>query len=89
MKHYKIRVSGRVQGVGFRWSCIRVARQMFITGFVKNSYDGSVYIEAEGEEEDLNKFIVWCRKGPDYAWVDDVDIVEGELNDYDSFDVRY
>jgi len=89
MKHINIRVTGRVQGVGYRMSCNMAARQMSVTGFVKNEYDGSVYIEAEGEEENLSVFTAWCRKGPDHAYVEDLNITEGEMKNFDAFEVSY
>ena len=49
-----IKVFGKVQGVGFRYYTQRKAVELGITGFVQNRPDGSVYIEAEGEEEDLD-----------------------------------
>jgi len=61
---YKIHVSGYVQGVGFRWSTVRAAKNLGITGFVKNLPDGSVYIEAEGSAKQLKSFVDWCIKGP-------------------------
>jgi acylphosphatase len=61
---YKIHVRGRVQGVGFRYSTIRAARNHGITGYVKNMPDGSVYIEAEGSGKQLKSFVDWCLKGP-------------------------
>ena len=61
---YKIQVTGKVQGVGFRWSAAIEARSLGITGFVKNLPDGNVYIEAEGSIEQLNTFVEWCRQGP-------------------------
>jgi len=64
---YKIHVRGRVQGVGFRWSTVRAARNQGITGYVKNMPDGSVYIEAEGSREKLKSFADWCIKGPGYV----------------------
>ena len=69
---YKIRVRGRVQGVGFRWSAVREANDHGITGYVKNQPDGSVYIEAEGSGEQLNAFVEWCRKGPGLSFVESV-----------------
>lgn len=75
--HYKIRVTGYVQGVGFRWSAAREAKSLGITGFVKNMADGSVYIEAEGSEENLIEFIEWCRTGPGAGYVKNV---ESELH---------
>jgi acylphosphatase len=61
---YKINISGRVQGVGFRWSAAREARLRGINGFVRNLQDGNVYIEAEGSREQLDSFAEWCREGP-------------------------
>jgi acylphosphatase len=61
---YKIHVTGRVQGVGFRWKASLEAESLGITGFVRNMSDGSVYIEAEGFREGLNLFVEWCRGGP-------------------------
>jgi acylphosphatase len=49
-KHFNIRISGRVQGVFFRASTKAKAEELGISGFVQNEPDGSVYIEAEGEE---------------------------------------
>lgn len=71
---YKIHVTGYVQGVGFRWSAAREARSLGITGYVKNLPDGSVYIEAEGAEEQLNSFVEWCRKGPGIGFVQSVNV---------------
>jgi len=64
---YKIHVSGYVQGVGFRWSTVRAAKNFGITGFVKNLPDGSVYIEAEGSAKQLKSFVDWCIKGPGHV----------------------
>jgi acylphosphatase len=65
--HYKIHVTGRVQGVGFRWSASNTARSLGIKGFVKNQSDGSVYIEAEGTGEQLKAYTEWCKNGPGYV----------------------
>ncbi len=64
-----IKVYGRVQGVGFRYYTQKKANELGITGFVKNRPDGSVYIEAEGEEDKLELFIDWCEVGPSWAHV--------------------
>ncbi len=71
---YKIKVSGRVQGVGFRWNTVREARKRGITGFVKNLSDGSVYIEAEGDRDILNDFVGWCRTGPPFSSVHSIEV---------------
>ncbi len=76
MKAVTINVFGRVQGVGFRYYTEREARRLGISGYVQNRPDGSVYIEAEGEENDMEAFIEWCRSGPPYARVRKIEISE-------------
>ena len=71
---YKIRVTGQVQGVGFRWSAATEARSQGITGYIKNLPDGSVYIEAEGSSEQLNAFVEWCKQGPGFSFVESVNV---------------
>lgn len=89
MKHYNIKIYGRVQGVFFRDFTRSTARFLGLKGFVKNRPDGSVYTEAEGDEAKLVELIRMCRKGPDVAHVDTVDIEEGEMKGFGSFEIRY
>lgn len=84
---YRIHVKGRVQGVGFRYSAVREARSRGITGFVKNQYDGSVYIEAEGSQEQLLDFVEWCRRGP--GFVKSVTADPCAVENYKDFTVEY
>lgn len=86
-KHYKIEVEGRVQGVGYRFSCTEAASKHRINGTVKNRTDGSVYIEAEGEEGDLAEFIAWCRKGPMWSKVSSLKLEEGDVCEFDAFQI--
>ena len=86
---YKISVRGHVQGVGFRWSTVREAMNMGITGFVKNLSDGSVYIEAEGTPEVLNAFIGWCRKGPVFGSVESVESDSFPATGYAEFTIDH
>ena len=71
----EIRIYGRVQGVGFRYFAGKEARTLNIVAFPRNESDGSVYIEAEGDEASLEKFIEWCRKGPKEARVENVEVI--------------
>ncbi|MBC7417249.1 MAG: acylphosphatase [Pedobacter sp.] len=87
VKHLKITVTGKVQGVFFRVSTKAVANQMGINGFVRNETDGSVYIEAEGESFMLDELVNWCKEGPDGAKVEEVELVEGELKNHKGFEV--
>ena len=88
-KNLQITVSGRVQGVGFRYSALHKAQQLGIKGFVKNMYDGSVFIEAEADEVAMDHFLIWCNKGPSFARVEKVGITEGSIKNYSSFIVKH
>ena len=84
---YKIHVRGYVQGVGFRWSAAREAKNLGITGFVKNLSDGSVYMEAEGSSAQLKLFTEWCKKGP--GFVESVDIESSPAANYQDFRIEH
>ena len=89
-KHlYIILVRGMVQGVGFRWSAAREAWKRGIAGLVKNLSDGSVYIEAEGEREQLDLFAGWCRIGPRTGFVDSIEIRESPPAGHTEFRIEH
>lgn len=73
MKRLEARISGRVQGVGFRYSTQRQARRLGLDGWVRNDPDGSVSVVAEGPEPDIKSFEQWLKKGPPGARVETVD----------------
>ena len=87
-KSYRITVSGKVQNVGFRFYTARTALEFSIAGFVKNEPDGTVYIEAEGEDAALESFAAWCSRGPEWARVDRFDIQEQPLMHHKGFRVK-
>lgn len=86
--HLSIQVHGRVQGVGFRYATRKEASRLGLQGYVRNEEDGSVFIEAEGEESALETFLQWCHRGPPMARVDRVIVDRGVVRGYDSFSVR-
>lgn len=88
MKAVKITVTGRVQGVFYRASAKDAAVQLMLKGFAQNQPDGSVYMEAEGEEQDLNRFIDWCRQGPPRAQVLNVVVEETDVKNFQRFEIR-
>ena len=88
MKHLSIRVSGKFQGVFFRASTKDMADELQIKGNVRNNPDGSVSIEAEGEEENLNRFVDWCKHGPRHARVDECKVKENVLQKFESFAIE-
>lgn len=69
-------VSGRVQGVGFRFFAVEAAAIEGLGGWVQNRFDGSVEILVEGDEEAVRRFEAKVRRGPARAWVDRVRIEE-------------
>ncbi|MBA7527168.1 Acylphosphatase [subsurface metagenome] len=87
--HKNIIIKGRVQGVGFRFASRTMATSLGIKGFVKNMYNGDVYIEAEGTEIQIKHFIEWCHKGPGYANISDVIIEDSEVKGFQFFDITH
>jgi acylphosphatase len=84
-KHYNITVRGHVQGVGFRYNARRQALTLGLDGFVKNMPDGSVYVEVEGNESELDEFVDWCRKGPSGSRIIDVIVSKSNLEGLSGF----
>ena len=89
MKRYRINVKGKVQGVFYRSSTQAKAKELGLSGWVQNQEDGSVLIEAEGEEQKLQKLVEWCQQGPGAAIVNDVDYEEIEPKGINGFEVRH
>lgn len=87
-RRVRIVVRGRVQGVGFRFFAEHVARINGVAGWVRNRHDGTVEIEAEGEDDKLNAFLVEIRKGPRMSLVDDVSTQELETQGEDEFRIE-
>lgn len=79
-------VSGRVQGVFFRQNTRKKARELGISGWVKNLSDGRVEALMEGEKDKVENLIEWLRKGPIIARVDGIEVFweehKGEFNDF-------
>ena len=79
-----LRISGRVQGVGFRFYLERKAREFNVTGWVRNRRDGSVEAVVQGAPGAVDAMIAWTRRGPSSAVVSEVKITEinGEYADF-------
>lgn len=69
-----VRVSGLVQGVSYRASAQHVARELGLGGWVRNLPDGDVELEAQGAADVIERFLVWCRQGPEEARVEGLDV---------------
>ncbi|MDR0375540.1 MAG: acylphosphatase [Treponema sp.] len=66
------RITGRVQGVGFRYACQEAARTLGLSGWVRNTIDGDVEVWSEGDEKKQDAFLKWLRRGHPYARVEGV-----------------
>ena len=90
MKSVHVMISGRVQGVFFRAETERMAKNLKLTGWVRNREDGRVEALFEGEDKAVDKMVDWCYSGPPGARVDNV-IIDDEpyTGNYQSFRVRY
>jgi acylphosphatase len=82
-------VSGRVQGVNFRYFVIEQASELDLTGWVRNRWDGSVEITAEGPHQKLEQLLQAVRHGPPMSTVEDVDFAWLEATgEFVGFSVR-
>ena len=79
MKRIHLIISGHVQGVGFRYFCLEQAQRLGISGYAHNMPDGSVEIEAQGEESAIEKFLAHVRRGPRSSEVTNVEIGTAEV----------
>ncbi len=83
-------MSGRVQGVGYRYFAVRLARSMNLTGWVRNNPEGSVDMEVQGDSEKLGVFVQNLRSGPSLAAV--INLVQSDIPLYThevGFEVKY
>jgi len=89
-KRAHVFVSGWVQGVFFRAETRDRARQLGVTGWVRNLWDGRVEAVFEGEDWAVERLVDWCHRGPRGARVDNVEVIYEEYTgEYDSFSVVY
>lgn len=83
-------ISGRVQGVSFRWYTQRIAEELGLTGWVRNLWDGRVEAIFEGEEKAVRQAVAWCHTGAPSARVDDVEInYEEPTGDFTRFRITW
>ncbi len=80
-----LRITGKVQGVGFRAAMYREAMRLNVTGWVRNCKDGTVEAVIQGPEKAIAEVLQWARQGPNGARVYSVEVrlVEGIFPDFD------
>ncbi|MBE9519277.1 MAG: acylphosphatase [Bacteroidetes bacterium] len=89
VSQYEIKISGRVQGVGFRYAAQKQARFLRLKGWVENLPDGSVRAVINGDTESCTSFINWCREGSAYSWVEGVELREMKPGALGPFTINY
>jgi acylphosphatase len=83
-------ISGYVQGVAYRYSAIRMAKRLGLTGWVRNLPDGRVEALIEGEETHVRQMVAWCQEGPPSAVVSKVtEEYQPYTGKFRSFDVVF
>lgn len=85
--HKNIYVYGHVQGVFYRATAQKIANQFEVKGIIRNEPDGRVYAEAEGEEAAVSKFIYWCNQGTSGSRVKGIEITDGPVVGYKTFEI--
>ena len=88
MKTISVRVTGKVQGVFYRKAARSEAARLNLTGWVRNEDDGAVAMEVSGDETILNRFLEWCKEGPDRAVVTEVISSELPYHEYREFTIE-
>lgn len=85
-----VNFKGKVQGVFFRANTRDAAERFSVKGWVKNMWDGSVEAVFEGEKEDVEKVISWCKSEQPYAQVNKIDVKWEEYKgEFQGFEIRY
>ena len=90
MERLHLKIAGCVQGVFFRAHTEETARSLGLAGWVRNTEDGEVETVAEGERQQLEDFLDWCRRGPPSARVTNVEERwEPATGEFAQFSIKY
>ena len=84
----RVTVHGRVQGVGFRYSCAAMAESSGLAGWVRNRPDGTVEAVFEGTRDEVDAAVEWCGRGPSYASVSSLDVAAERPEGLAGFRIR-
>jgi acylphosphatase len=83
-------ISGRVQGVNFRYHTVQMAQRLQVAGWVRNRADGTVEAVFQGSKGAVESMNAWCRKGPPAASVDNMDVEwEEPTEEFSGFNIRF
>jgi acylphosphatase len=87
MKTIHLLIKGKVQGVFYRATAKKVAEQLGINGWIKNTKEGNVEVIVTGNEERLNEFLNWCKQGPKDAKVKDITVTTKSPDAFNGFSI--
>lgn len=87
MKNLRIKIFGQVRKTGFLFFVKQFSKLYHISGFIKYTGETSLLIEAEGSETNLSRFLDYCKAGPSGSIIKDIRISEGEIQNYQAFEV--
>ena len=82
-------ISGKVQGVGYRYFIKKKAESLGILGYVINKKDGSVFIAAQGDKKDLDNLIEYCHRGTPFSIVKSVKKIPNMIDILEEFHIKY
>jgi acylphosphatase len=88
MRSVRLCITGRVQGVGFRYAMQDEAARRHLSGWVRNRRDGSVEALIQGEAHAVEALIAWARQGPRGARVSAVEVSAAEDGAVQGFELR-
>ena len=86
---FRLKIRGRVQGVGYRAWAKKNAKIHNISGWVKNIRDKSVFMEISGNRKNIKLFLSKCYKGPFFSRVDEIISTEKSFKNFAEFEIRY
>lgn len=90
LKQVRVIISGRVQGVGFRWWVQKQAQNLKLSGWIKNLDDGRVELVMQGKKNNLNLLLESIKHGPRFSEVEEVNVSwEEEKNEFEGFKILY
>jgi acylphosphatase len=89
MKHYNIIIKGEVYQVGFRFYAMQMTGKYNLTGYVKYLGEDTIYMEVEGNVQELEEFIKWCKRGCVGSKIESVNFEEASFVGYSVFKVEH
>ena len=88
MRRVHVIIGGSVQGVGYRYTARMVAREVGVTGWVRNLHDGTVEAEVEGTDAQVDEMLAWMAEGPPGSRVESARVTDAAPGSDATFEVR-